>query len=558
MSDPVAEVNRDREAPRAGGPCLRMVRLLAVSALVAVFALAVWFRVSSLGALPEHNADESYEGIQLARMLRGKPFTLLTTNNNPLDPFFLALQAPFQLFFSPSIRVLRAPAVISGLLAVIAAYLLGARSLGRGAALIAAALLATLPPAVEFSRIGHEYCQFALVGVIAVHFALEGRPLALAAALMAGLLVHPLQVFLLPVVTPVIAAKLLGKGRMVRRSTWIVGGLASLAAIAGLAALLLSRPVVRANLLNRPALNWQSFALGLERFTLLRYFPEVTASFGFQRRIVRVAVALAFLAGGWQLLRRKNWTVLALLLGVAAQVTALHLLGGPTLLGRYGTHRYGMVLVAPAAMALAVLIDAAFPRPRSGRIGTLRILTAAVLGAASLSALKTNWIDHYARGRETIWTLADDVEDPYRQAYRTIDRDASAGPKLHIAAQEFWDAKPLEYLASWGRDASVEQLVTIDDIARPVPSGEDRYATRRRQAAERLCQGAYVVALEGRFARHGGDVVATALREFDPTSVRRWTVLDAQGHPTISVYRLDRPDAPSRTASRPLPSPTRR
>src|SRR6202040_31302 len=103
--------------------------------------IAFWFRVTSLEAIPGHDGDESYEGTQVSRMLHGDQFTWFTTNGNLMDPFFLAMQVPFQLVSRPSLWVLRAPAVVSGSLAVALAFVLGARVLGRPTALVAAIFL---------------------------------------------------------------------------------------------------------------------------------------------------------------------------------------------------------------------------------------------------------------------------------------------------------------------------------------------------------------------------------------------------------------------------------
>src|SRR5437763_1831583 len=87
-------------------------------AFVALMAAALWYRVDGLNRVPWFNGDEAYDGIVLAKLIHGEPTTLKTTSGNLIDPFFLLLQAPFQLVFAPSASVLRAPSVISGVLAV--------------------------------------------------------------------------------------------------------------------------------------------------------------------------------------------------------------------------------------------------------------------------------------------------------------------------------------------------------------------------------------------------------------------------------------------------------
>jgi 4-amino-4-deoxy-L-arabinose transferase-like glycosyltransferase len=180
-------------------PAKALAATLRLSLLV-LFALAIWFRVSSIDSIPYHDADESYEGVQIARMLKGDSFSLFTTSGNLLDPFFIALQSPFQLLARPSLWVLRAPAALSGLLAVLLTYVLGSRVLGRSTALTAAVVFATLPIAVVFSRVGYEYCQIPLAGVFALYFALQASALGLVLSVACSLLVHPIDAFLIPIV----------------------------------------------------------------------------------------------------------------------------------------------------------------------------------------------------------------------------------------------------------------------------------------------------------------------------------------------------------------------
>ena len=177
----------------------------------------------------------------------------------------------------PSIGVLRAPAVVSGLLAILVIYAFGTKVLDRPTAgFLAAVVLATLPGAIVYGRIGHEYCQMPLVGALAICFALKASTNGLALTMAASLLVHPLNVFLVPIALPIYLTQLIrthahNRANLLRLLGWVTGA-GSLAV--GLAAYWLwSRPVVRATVSQREALDWRLFFRGFETFMLHAYNP---------------------------------------------------------------------------------------------------------------------------------------------------------------------------------------------------------------------------------------------------------------------------------------------
>src|SRR5262245_22116748 len=112
-------------------------RLFLVAGLASLFALAFWFRTSSLGAYPGHNGDEAFHGLQTVRLLHGEAIEYWTVSKNVLNPYLLALQCPLLLVARPELWVLRAPSAFLGVLVVALTYVLGRRVLDRTTALIA-------------------------------------------------------------------------------------------------------------------------------------------------------------------------------------------------------------------------------------------------------------------------------------------------------------------------------------------------------------------------------------------------------------------------------------
>jgi 4-amino-4-deoxy-L-arabinose transferase-like glycosyltransferase len=515
-----------------------------------LLAVTFWFRVSSLDVIPGHDGDESYEGTQVARMLQGKPFTVFTFNGNLMNPFFLALQAPIQLVAKPSLWVLRAPSVVSGALAVLLAFVLGSRVLGRPTALVAAIILATLPGASVYSRIGHEYSQIPLVGVIALMFAFRANTIGLALTVLASLIVHPINVFLLPVIAPVYLTQLVRRhaddpARL--RRILIAIAACSVIGAGVLAFALFRRPIVQSTLGTRSPMNWLTFFIGFERFFLFSYLAPAGSPLEWVRWLFRGTLALVLGIGLPRLLRERQWDRVALLAGLAASVSAFHILCGPDKLSGHGTSRYGVVFIAPSVFAFGCLFQAVFAGWSEGIAWTCRLARAsrpAVLiaaGAVLLFALKVGWFAKYtARTAENVWTFQAETRDPYAQALSLILRDITsrngwAPQPCVILGETYWFSKPLEFLASWRDAVRVEQLDVPENYG-PEPWNSVRLAEHHKSVVlDRLRAGGYVVLGPG----FRSPMVHAVEAEFPPGQLRRWVVDD---HCTmcLMIYRLER------------------
>src|SRR4051794_22398069 len=99
----------DREATRIA-PRAASVAFQAL--LVLLFGVAVWFRVTSLEALPDIESDEAWYGIQAYRLGHGEPFEIQTPNGNLLNPLNTGLEVPLLLLFEPGYWILRVPSLL--------------------------------------------------------------------------------------------------------------------------------------------------------------------------------------------------------------------------------------------------------------------------------------------------------------------------------------------------------------------------------------------------------------------------------------------------------------
>jgi hypothetical protein len=129
---------------------------LLVVAFSLMMGLALWCRITSLGTSPMagHDGDGAFFGVQAERLAHGQPIELRTGGGKPVDPLYIVAEAPLHLVVKPSFVIQRLPAVLFGALAVVLLYRCTFRTMDLETALIASGLLACLPIAIIYSRLG--------------------------------------------------------------------------------------------------------------------------------------------------------------------------------------------------------------------------------------------------------------------------------------------------------------------------------------------------------------------------------------------------------------------
>src|SRR5262249_40538010 len=161
-----------------------------------ILAVSAWLRVCDLERLPGINGDEAWSGVQAYQIGAGEAVQARTTSGLPLNPFFTGPQVLLLLAFRPSFWILRAPAVASGILAVVVMFWLGSRMFDRTTAAIASMLLAVLPSMIGYSRLGWYVHQTPLFSLPAFYFAFRGKTLALLISFALCVWVHASNIFL--------------------------------------------------------------------------------------------------------------------------------------------------------------------------------------------------------------------------------------------------------------------------------------------------------------------------------------------------------------------------
>jgi len=533
----------------------RLGGLLAVG-VVLLFAYALWLRTTSLEALPEVNGDEVWHAIQLTRFLRGEPYSLLTASRLPLSPVHLSFELPFLLIFPPTLWVVRLPALISELLAILLTYRLGSRMLGPRTALIASGFLAVMPIAIIFSRISYECSHNPLYGILILYLAYRLKVWGVSLMLLASYFVHPTNIFLFPLLVTVVCARSYqqaveaGVALDRRRLAARLGGMtAALLCVGGLA--MLSPDTKRLS---------QAFDTGLwGRHHLLEFFGNYELLLLGQHAHRSLAASVAFwsgfvgliVLGTRKLVARRQWDRVALVVGLILSAGAIFVMGGSNMIGP-SLSRYGFYLVLPTCLAFASLIDALLvPReeaaPRYQRLrwaqyaSVLSVGWVVILGVDLTQMSKWSFMAADVRNdKESPWTFNSDARPPLRQLYSLMLRDQSARPspfpglrddfngtkldgKTRVVADGWWEYGPLEWLATRTPE------IRLDNFDLMPPDVETRVSNVRHA----LLEGGYVVTF---VARPSLDELVRSI--FPESNYAKWEIPQADGRPYLRLYRL--------------------
>ena len=532
----------------------RILTVAWVVSLAAIIGIAVWLRTSSLEGAPWHAGDESYYGVQTWRLIHGQSFCIRTMSGNIIDPFIMLMQIPLYAVASPSAWVLKVPSVVSGLLAVFLLYILGSRALDRPTAGLAAVMLMTLPNVIVFSRFGVEPSQIPVVGVIAAYFALRGHGLGLLATILTGLIVHPTNILLVPILMPTLLVRIAGQSsgdfRYLRRSLLTIMGVTG--AVGGVVVpLLLMHPTVKVYLIERTAncwsLDWSGFLGDFARFWTRGPLPGLTPEE--HARVFWIAAVALLSAGGWRLTRARCWDRLALIGGTAAGVTALHVLAGSDMFVK--VDRYASVLIIPMILSFACLVRAATDALNLGQYSfatPARQGLMVVLGCGLLFCADRNFFRPAGAGTgESIWTFHTEVKDPFRCLLRLIRRDLACrnaahpgdragAPRRLVIAQDYFVYMPLVYLARSRPDVEFVELLNPSFLGQPLIREPKDTRLCEQLLGDQLRAGNYVVSEDRCPPWNGAELIASVAKKVAPPGrLQSWTF---PGGPKLVVYRL--------------------
>lgn len=526
--------------------------------LALLLGLALWFRVTSLAAMPEVIGDEYLESIKLSHWVSGKAVRFLVPSGNPINPLLGPAWVVLHHLHAPAPWLVRLPAACCGVLAVVLTYTLGARILDRPTALIASGLMAVLPIAIIFSRIGYGATLTPLLSLLVLYFAFRGRRGATVLAFLAAFVVQPTNVFLLPVVFAVYLVQECVRtprepARLRRRLVELA--VTALVVVVGAGVATLQRRYVRS-----VYSHWGFGDVNVFRF--LKYYGRLLLgevllraprpALHLQDALFWGVVGPVLVLGTWRLVCTRRWDRLALLAGLA--------LGGAGLLVVAGAHairpempRYGMYLVMPSVLAFACLLRSLLvtaPGVRPALLRGAQCTALLGLGWTLLWATKTNWFDFYtSTSGESLWTFRTETPDPNQRVLALVARDVEAvgrapavlgrsqapPARALLITENWWTYGPLQYLTLTRPDIKV---VAYEQMGLDL----QQHSAHLRANLER---GAYAVGFSG------GRFEALITQWFAPERLERWDIPHNDGDyffngsRTLAVFRL-KPAAPAR------------
>jgi 4-amino-4-deoxy-L-arabinose transferase-like glycosyltransferase len=555
-----AEMNvQSQTIPHQRRPIENLAYWFLVVNVIAIVVVSLWYRVVGLNHLSGINGDEAWYGVQVSHILSSEPFAYRTPSGLPLNPFFAGLEAPFLLVFSPAFWILRAPAVISGVLAALLAYLVGSKLFDRTTGLVAFLLLAALPSAIGYSRVGWDASQTPLFSILALYFALRGKGFWLLLAFLACLIVHASNVFLFPVLLGPFLVDLWGKEVRPEKRRLIVLMTAVVFLLPLLTLVVVTPASQRLNLLSRVApANWltylQDFAGLVSGVTMLEFVVgPLPAEVRTLCAMLFWGLLLALLALGLPgLVRKGRWDHVAVFIGLALAILGLYVVGGPEVI-RPHRERYGMCLYAPTILVVATFFSNAIPaaddlRRRLLRLGCFGLVVAGCW--CFLLAVQVSYLDALrATGGDSHLTFRTASVEPKEQALRIVLDDRvqhanaldQSGGSSHtsarsehransravspVVAENWWLYWPIRFLAGRNSEIAVIPLESLDSRPPSTTNTSD-------QALTSLSGGGYAVCFAD------GDFEQLIASRFPPDRLRHWDVPDSAGRRVISVYHV--------------------
>jgi 4-amino-4-deoxy-L-arabinose transferase-like glycosyltransferase len=454
--------------------------------LWSLIALALLLRFVGLGHLPGVNGDEAYLGTKVLLFTQGDDISVRTGSNLFPDPLSFGLSWLVHLFAPVSFFTLRLPSAISGVLAVGVSFLLFRRLWGNRTALCIAALIAALPVHIAYSRFFWEPAQTPLVAVFAVYAAFRGKPLLTGVAAGVAVLVHPTNLFLLPVLAVALIARMdaepsnwLTRLRDPRSPVWPVSGVLI---VIGLIALLSGKQVLAGlNLGERILLHFgqvEQVWLFMTRHTgLLNGITTYTYVTGALNDTLVLWSHLGFVMFFWLPVAAAFWPgrhrdLSVLGAGTALALLLFHGIAGPIAL-RPNLERYGLWMTVPHCVLLGLALNTLgermarkwFAPVAVGAIASLllvqmhfgyfdRLLTnnsqsenAFMTGEYEPKEYAFEWILAHRENTRTTRILAEDWWTYWAFKYLSLEH---TGFEVGLAT-EYWDRR-------FPRDAQLEQI----------------------------------------------------------------------------------------------------
>jgi hypothetical protein len=479
--------------------------------LVLLVGFSVYLRFWALDHFPGVNGDESWIAVQLHAWQQGASFPWKTPTHRLLTPTYTLLALLFQALSKSSVWMLRFPAAVSGALTAVLAYPLLRRAMPRAQAQIASVWIACLSLHIAYSRIGWEPSQIPLLALLVVYSTLSRSRALTAGFFVFALLVHTINVFLLPIAAAPFFYELWRDGKLPKKR-W----LAAIGFLSGEAAVYLLNSIPHPELIH--FVQWNelpSLVVGYSRiFSGILAFVGFSAELPSKISTVIDTVSILGLVGlvSWRL-RSLSGFHRAFAGGIAFSIFCFFLVAG-TMPISTGHERYCLWLGIPSLILFALLW------PPGAWFQALAYGLAAAMLAGTVAFY---FLPMQRSGGSATRAYHAGSPDPKVAAAEWIQRDAR-GPAVTIVADEWWLYWVLlEFVPTPQVHSS---LIYYSDLTRP---------PQKTLLSTMMLDGGYAVGFSG------GEVEKSIndLRK-DGWTFREQSLLDSASLPFVKVWKLRR------------------
>ncbi len=491
------------------------------ASLLLLFSLGL--RVIYLSHIPGLSGDEALIGNMIYDLLAGREVSWDVPTGKKMSPLFVAMGMPFFMALPPTILTLRLPALFWGLAMVVLTWFCLRRVMSRRGAMAVTVLVACAPIHLVYSRLYIEQGLMGLTAVWALTSALRGEKFSLLLAYTTGLLIHPVNIFLTPLLLAAFGHHVWFDPKLnhKQKQVWLKAGVAF--CIAGIVSIFLYVPdrfnlLVIAHHLTHPGVFLMFvyyFCAVLSGVTVVQDFAgPLSPPWAF---VANLLMAFAFLGalgiGLTRLAKRKDTRAMAVVIGWILSIIAFYLVGG--LLGVHpGTQRYALFIVIPTLYCLYLLWGAFVGKEREQHLVVGAFFVSALFLLLFASGFINKFVETGGRSHLLYQTAA---IDPKRQAFDLISQRQEGRPTL-VVAEDFWIYQPMRYFAQKSPSFEVAQ------VGKQIVNAE--------QIKKILSRGGYFVFWTSHQVEKG---LVTGL---DPSRYSIETILGGAGQPLISILQL--------------------
>jgi 4-amino-4-deoxy-L-arabinose transferase-like glycosyltransferase len=473
--------------------------------------------------IPGLSGDEAFYGMNVLSMLKGGHWSSHTYTGNLLNPFYSGILLLLQAFLPISIWVLRLPALLTGLVLIAVTYIVTIKLFDTKTALISTIITATLPINIAYSRLGWDTSQTTLISIVIIYLALADKWAFLPLAFAVAYLIHPTNVFLIPVVLAYplfLLMTALWRRNPVKAILFITATILFAFAITVFLYWQMPYmldtifPLIWTRFLS-PS-KWLLFFVDYARLfsgtTVYRYICGSGYSLEstvFDVVLVIILVIL-FAYGAFKLIQKNDQNKLKLLPGLLIAMPLFYLIAGNMAIQPH-YERYSLFFIMPTILLLALILRLIATNKRKENLIMVSVIIACWLFLASFFA---NYFIYMIRtGGNSHPTFITALKDPKQLCLTAILND-SRGTESVIFTSSLWNYCPIAYLGAAHKNLTVVMLDT---------------ATQPELA---LKKNVYLVV----FSREKIDF--GIYRRFLRSIMYRWEIKDFAGRPSHYVYRL--------------------